>query len=89
MARVIIGDHVEEVPDGTRVKEVAERAGIPFGCKQGICGTCKIEILSGDENLDELNEQEQYMEGRDRKHRLACQCSILKGTVKIKSEWED
>ena len=88
MAKIVLNDSVEEVPDGSRVREAAERLGVPFGCKQGICGTCKIEILEGEENLNELNEQEEYMEGRDRKHRLACQCSIIKGTVKIKSEWE-
>ena len=78
-----------EVPDGSRVKEPADSLGVPFGCRQGICGTCKIEILEGEENLDELNEQEVAMGDRDKKHRLACQCSILKGLVKIKSEHYD
>ncbi len=88
MAKIVLNDRVEEVTDGSKVKEAAERLGIPFGCKQGICGTCKIEILEGSDNLNELNEQEEYFGDRDKKHRLACQCSILKGTVKIKSEWD-
>ncbi len=75
-----------ELQDRSRIKDVAEELGIPFGCRSGICGTCKIEVLEGEENLDDLNEQEQAMGDRDRTHRLACQCSILKGTVKIKSE---
>ena len=88
MAKIVLNERVEEVSDGSRVKPAAEKLGVPFGCKQGICGTCKIEILEGEENLDDLNEQEEVMGDRDRKHRLACQCSILKGTVKIRSEWD-
>jgi ferredoxin len=86
MAVIKTSQEQVEVPDGSRVKPAAEKLGIPFGCRQGICGTCKIEVLEGSENLDELNEQEEAMGDRDRTHRLACQCSILKGTIKIKSE---
>ena len=86
MAIIKTDEITVEVPDGSRVKGAAEKLGIPFGCKQGICGTCKIEVLEGAENLDDLNEQEEVMGDRDRTHRLACQCSILKGTIKIKAE---
>jgi len=77
-----------ELPDGSRIKDASVTLGVMFGCEVGICGTCCVEILEGEENLDELNEQEVAMGNRDRKHRLACQCSILKGSVKIKNEHE-
>ncbi len=86
MAKIILGNKTEEVPDGSRIKDAADKLGVPFGCREGICGTCKIEILEGSENLNELNEQEEQMGDRDRNHRLACQCSIKNGIVKIKNE---
>jgi len=88
MALIKTEREVIEVLDGSRLKEPAETLGIPFGCKQGICGTCKIEILEGSENLDDLNEQEVAMGDRDKTHRLACQCSIMKGNIKIRGENE-
>ena len=34
-----------EVPEGTTLLEAAEEAGldIPFSCRKGKCGTCKIK----------------------------------------------
>lgn len=73
----------EEIKEGELIRESAEKAGVPFGCEEGICGTCMINIIEGEENLFELTEQEKDLM-RDRKHRLACQCRIKKGDVKIK-----
>ena len=86
MAKLIAGEDEREIPDGSQIKDAAEELNVIFGCKQGICGTCKIEVLKGEENLDELNEQEIAMGDRDRTHRLACQCSIKKGEVRIRHE---
>lgn len=38
-----------EVPEGSSLLEVAESNGvnIPYGCRQGQCGTCAIRVLSG------------------------------------------
>ncbi len=72
-----------EVPDGSRIKDYAEELGVPFSCRSGICGTCKIDIISGAENLNELNESELEMGDRDRNRRLSCQAVILSGEVKI------
>ena len=83
MAKLIVNDQEKELPDGSPIQETAEDLGIPFGCTRGICGTCKVEVVSGEENLDELTLREKDM-NRDRKNRLACQCSIKSGTVKIK-----
>ena len=71
------------VPDGEAIKEYARELGVPFGCEHGVCGTCQIDIVSGEENLNELNAPEEDM-SRDREHRLACQCKIIKGNVEIR-----
>jgi len=64
----------------------AEGWPIPFGCENGICGTCLITISSGKENLSEIEEMEQQtleaMGMDDDEHRLACQCKV-KGDVTI------
>ena len=71
-----------EIPDGARIKEAAEKLGVPFSCTEGICGTCITEILDGEKNLCGLNEREKDL-GMDEKTRLMCQCKVNGGSVKI------
>jgi ferredoxin len=71
-----------EVPDGEKIWGACEELGVPFSCKDGTCGTCMIDVEEGEENLSELTEQEEDL-GRDKKHRLACQCRIKHGEVKF------
>jgi ferredoxin len=73
----------EEIKEGEKIRDVVERLGVPFGCEDGICGTCMIDIIDGEDNLSGLTEQEKDLM-RDKKHRLACQCKINKGEVKFK-----
>ena len=82
MAKLYIDNIEYEVPDGACTAEACEKAGIPFSCNSGVCGTCQIEILEGQENLNELNKEEQEL-AMDRNHRLGCQCKIMKGIVKV------
>lgn len=72
----------EEVSNGEGIRHACEKLGVPFGCEEGICGTCMIDIHEGEENLSDLTEQEKDLM-RDKKHRLACQCKIKKGEVKF------
>jgi ferredoxin len=74
---------VAEIKDGDPIKEVAREFDVPFGCENGVCGTCQVQVLEGSENLNELNEQETDM-GLDEGNRLCCQAKIKSGTVKIK-----
>lgn len=86
MAKLISEDPQKEIEivDGSEIKDVCEEEfNIPFGCKDGICGTCLVEITEGNENLSEMNEKEKDF-GLDGNQRLACQCKINKGTVKVK-----
>lgn len=84
MAKIINNKTNEsrEVEDGKEIRMACEDLGVPFGCRDGICGTCMIDIVEGSENLNELNQKEKDLE-RDRDHRLACQGRINEGTVKI------
>ena len=71
-----------EVSEGKPIKESCEKLGVPFGCQEGICGSCMINIVEGEENLSELTEEEENL-ARDKQHRLACQCKIDNGEVTI------
>jgi ferredoxin len=55
MAKIIIDNVEHEVPDHSKIDALCEGAGIPFSCNSGVCGTCQIEVLEGEENLNELN----------------------------------
>lgn len=83
MPNIISGGESRGVQEGAPIKEACKELGIPFGCENGLCGTCYVEIVSGMENLSERTEAEAQM-GIDEKHRLCCQCKIKKGDVEIK-----
>ncbi len=87
MARIIntkTGQEIE-VSDGESIKEACGKLGVPFGCQNGLCGTCMINVNYGENNLSDLTMEEEILE-RDKKHRLACQCKIKKGEVRISLE---
>ena len=84
MAKIIHAKTNQEIdiPDKSEIRSACEELGVPFSCRDGICGTCMIDVVSGEENLSELTRQEKDLE-RNKKHRLACQCRIKKGNVEI------
>jgi ferredoxin len=86
MAKLIFEQTNEDadLPDGSSLVETCEQAGIPFACTEGVCGTCVIEVTEGMENLSPFNEAESDFLGEMDRERLACQCKILGGCVKIK-----
>lgn len=86
MAKLIFETVKEEVelPDGSPIQEACEHAGVPFGCTEGICGTCVLEVTEGIENLSPFNQAEADFLGEMNKERLACQCKIMGGCVKVK-----
>jgi ferredoxin len=83
MAKLHIEDMEFELADNTSLQQVCEDWGIPFGCTEGICGTCRIEVTEGEDNLTELTQEEQDM-NMNTKERLACQCKIKGGIVKVR-----
>ncbi len=57
-----------------------EKAKVPFGCRNGVCGTCEVIILSGAENLSPIVDPEKdtlASFGIPGGHRLACQARVL------------
>jgi ferredoxin len=86
MAKLIFDDSGEEkeLPDDAPIAEACEEAGVPFACTEGVCGTCVIEIKEGKENLSSPTKEEEDFLGSSPCHeRLACQCRIKHGTVRI------
>ena len=82
MAIIILNDEEITVPDGEKIVDYIEEAGVPIGCSNGVCGTCEIEIESGMENFNEATEEEVDL-GMEGNKRLGCQCTISGGTVKM------
>lgn len=81
MAVIDIDGDTLEIPDNSPLREPCAELGVPFGCKQGQCATCVIEILEGMENLHPRTEPEIAM-GLQAHERLACQARIKGGTVR-------
>ncbi len=85
MAKIVINQDTEAVlVDGSPIKPFCEENGVPFACEEGICGTCIVEVKEGNENLSPMTQEEIDFLGEQEKERLACQCKIMKGCVKIK-----
>ncbi len=78
-----------EVPEKTPLIEVIEKSGshIPFGCRRGSCGTCRIHIKNGAQSLNSLTEAERDLFATlmhvASDERLACQLTIQSGDVEI------
>ncbi|HSX03790.1 MAG TPA: 2Fe-2S iron-sulfur cluster-binding protein [Rhabdochlamydiaceae bacterium] len=85
MAKLIYKNTGEEkeLPDGSPIAESCEEAGVPFACTEGICGTCVIEVVEGMDNLSDFTQEEKDFLGEQNHERLACQCKIKSGIVKI------
>jgi len=85
MATLVFDNGEEiELPDDSPIAEVCEEAGVPFACTEGVCGTCVIEIKEGKENLTGPTKEEEDFLGEGTYHeRLACQCKIKHGRVRI------
>ncbi len=82
-------DLTVECEQGANLRDVAQNEGasIPFGCEQGICGTCLSRVPAGDENLSDMEDQEKETlaaMGAEPGERLICQCRV-EGDVTLES----
>lgn len=86
MAKLIFENSGEEkeLDEDAPIQETCEEAGVPFACTEGVCGTCVIEVVEGFEWLSEFTQEEKDFLGEQDRERLACQCKIRGGCVKIK-----
>lgn len=71
-----------KINDGEAIMSACNQLGVPFMCRRGKCGTCKIKIISGGENLSIRNIAEDML-GLEENERLACRCHIKEGEVEI------
>ena len=86
MAKLFFENSGEEkiLEDNSPIQEICEEAGVPFACTEGVCGTCVIEVVDGMDNLSDFTPEEKDFLGEQDRERLACQCKIKGGCVKIK-----
>lgn len=89
----IINDFLAiNVKPGKTIQDIVEASGsaLPFGCRDGECGTCVIMIESGMEYLSDVTDKEvkvlKEVGEQNPKARLGCQMKIVKanGLVRIK-----
>jgi ferredoxin len=85
MAKILLDDQEFVLPDNSEIKDACESLGVEFGCKNGFCRTCEVTVLEGYDNLTPLSENEEFI-GLIKPRRLACQCKIKSGTIKIRIE---
>jgi 2Fe-2S ferredoxin len=78
------------VPDGGALVDVCDehRAPVPFSCKSANCGTCRVEVLEGQDELlpakdDELDILDIFGLAPPR-HRLACQARFKPGLARLR-----
>ncbi len=78
-----------EVPAGTDLLSLQTRnpeAPVQFGCCQGRCGKCLLNITEGSEALTKVTPQEKLtlerLQVSEHTHRLACQCA-LNGSITV------
>ncbi len=86
---VTIGDDDLELPNESLLVDinVDNPNALPFRCKKGICGSCRIEVIAGHENLcapsDEENKFVERLGYSTKTMRLACQVRVG-GDIKIR-----
>lgn len=83
----VLEDLEVEVPSGVKLVEVVDAAGadVTFGCRTGTCGTCRVKITEGMENLSaHTPEERDFLTALDAApdERLGCQFCVL-GNVSI------
>ena len=74
-----------KVAESESLVDAGTELDILFACQSGCCGTCKVTIEDGMENLTERTLEEKDFP-LDPRERLLCQCKIKQGIVKIKIE---
>ena len=71
-----------EVPQGANLMRALLDAGLPVASScnsDGVCGKCKIQILSGMENLSRPNDTEDFLRevhDVDKDVRISCQVEV-------------
>jgi len=89
----IINDFLAiNVKPGKTIQDIVEASGsaLPFGCRDGECGTCVVFVESGMEFLSDVTDKEKVVMKTigetSPKARLACQMKIAEpnGLIRLK-----
>ena len=83
-----------EVPQDANLLRTSIRyeGSVPYKCGGGICGTCRVRIVDGHENLSKIMKKEVDRLGSDainQGYRLACQTFIIDGEITVAWNEED
>lgn len=77
-----------EVALGANLMKSLLENGVPVASSchgDGVCGKCKIQIVSGAENLSPENETEKFLRGKlaiPKDQRISCQTQVL-GNISV------
>lgn len=91
--RILPENKSAKVRPGEFILDASAEAGVILnsGCLSSTCGTCAVEVISGNENLSPITDKERavleergYQPG---KYRLACCVKIERGEVVIRSNY--
>lgn len=77
----VLEDMTAEVPDGASFIDIVDATGadVTFGCRNGTCGTCRVIIEDGAQNVSEKRrEEDDFLKSieADSASRLGCQLKI-------------
>jgi ferredoxin len=80
------------VKPGKTIQDIVEASGsaMPFGCRDGECGTCVVSVESGMEFLSDMTDKEKavmkMLNESNPKARLSCQMKIIQpnGLIRLK-----
>ena len=81
-----------DVSKNSSLVEVCEEESfeVVFGCRQGVCGSCKIQVIGPHRGLSEITEEERsFLSNEEVSNgvRLACQCLITGDTTIKRSDF--
>ena len=74
-----------DVPQGGSLADVCDQnqSPVPFSCRSANCGTCRIEVLEGDQLIQPPEDEEldilDVFSLKAPKFRLACQSQLVPG----------
>ena len=80
-----------EVAQPERLVDVCDRARapVPFSCRSATCGTCRVEVVEGDDLLEPREGAEAELHallGDPPSYRLACQAKVKRhdGVIRLR-----
>jgi ferredoxin len=77
-------------PAGSTVLAVSGRMRHPIasGCSDSSCGTCRVEVLEGAENLGAADDRERATlraSGHPEHYRLTCRAELMRGAARVQA----